>query len=162
MAKNRVVGTVAFVVLLCVLFTGCKGEECTTSRSFNYNTYLYDFETTDCTYGCCGSFPYGYCCDSPTWLVWAIVGGVFAGISVLSLIIAGICCCLKQQGHKGQVVAPYPPHDAAYSFTTNNVAVTATSSQYPQYPNGPRPGPSFDAYPPPYSDPPMGRPLYMA
>ncbi|XP_076447991.1 uncharacterized protein LOC143284824 [Babylonia areolata] len=131
MARNRFAALV-FAAILFVLFTGCKGEFCTTDKE--YNVFGYTYETTYCPYDCCGTYPYQYCCGTASWLIGAIVGGVLGGIALISLIIVAICCFIKKQSHQGQVVGQAPVTHPPY---TTNVAYSGTSAQYPMYPQYP-------------------------
>ena len=62
--------------------------------------------------------------------VGLIVGGVIAGIAVLCIIVALVCCCVKKQGHAGRVVGPHPQRGPGANVTvvhagTNTVNVTS-------------------------------------
>ncbi|XP_076448536.1 uncharacterized protein LOC143285186 [Babylonia areolata] len=146
MAGNRI-AVLTLLAVLFVLFTGCKGERCTTGRQYVW-LEGYRYVTKYCTYGCCGTYPYEYCCAKTptTWLIWVIVGAVLGGIGLISLIILAICCCVKRQGSRGQVIqhTATPIANPAFS-TTTNMAYPGTGAQYPA---GAAPPPNYP-YPPP-------------
>ncbi|KAK7101431.1 uncharacterized protein [Littorina saxatilis] len=86
--------------LLCLVVEDAKGAYCTTYNSgYLYTTYQYQY----CAFGCCGSGLYEYCC---TVSVGLIIGCVIGGLVVIGVIIAIVCCCVKQQSHSGRVVHP--------------------------------------------------------
>ncbi|XP_076447989.1 uncharacterized protein LOC143284823 isoform X1 [Babylonia areolata] len=134
MAGNRI-AVLTLLAVLFVLFTGCKGGEfCTTYKDY-VSSGRYTYDTTYCTHGCCGTYPYEYCCATAPWLIGVIVGAVLGGIGLISLIIVAICSCIKRQGSWGQVIqhTATPIDNPAFS-TTTNMAYPGTGAQYPMYP----------------------------
>lgn len=84
-----------------------------------------------CNDGCCGTFPYEYCCEPVSVSVSDIeipviigisVGSVIGGLLLISFIVCIICVCIKQKGKPGRVIAPQG---------TVQSAVFTTSSSYP-------------------------------
>ncbi|KAL8589369.1 hypothetical protein ACOMHN_021521 [Nucella lapillus] len=84
---------------------------------------------TYCDYGCCGSSGKQYCCEwSPT--VALIMGCIFAGLFVISVIAVIVCCCIKKKAHSGKVISPAPgylqPRPGARTNTAGPATVTTT------------------------------------
>lgn len=158
--------------------TGARAESCT------YNNGYYN-QQTYCSYGCC-SWRSDGCCESYTYneirtgvnVIGIVVGCVIGGIVLIASIIVVICCCVRRRGHPGQVMQPgYGQPIVATTTTSNNMAVSGVSGQYPMQPVGnpwypqPQPYPQYPAqpagptgyaqpqmYPPPYQPPVNGYP----
>lgn len=131
----------------------CGGEYCTT-RGFSG----FQYSATYCPYGCCGYYPAEYCCSASVGLV---VGCVVAGIALICVTIAVICCCIKRPGQAGRFVGTCPQGQS-------NVMVVYAGQQsgqqypagygmgYPGQPGQPMQPPPYKAYeptPPAYNDP---------
>ncbi|XP_060561214.1 uncharacterized protein LOC132720984 [Ruditapes philippinarum] len=118
------------------------GETCTDLDRYN-DEYFY------CDEGCCGDWPYEYCCEEDlAWLGWAIAGGVIGGVLLISFIVCVVCVCIKQKGKTGRIVQPES------GMTVSHVAMYPQSQGlYPQYvttsfmqnPSAPAPPPAYQA-----------------
>ncbi|XP_076469251.1 uncharacterized protein LOC143299751 [Babylonia areolata] len=117
----------AVLVLFLSIGVAQAGNWCLES---NYKSYTY------CTDGCCGSSGNQYCCGwSPT--VGLIVGCVFGGIFLISVIVAVVCCCIKKKAHSGKVVSPAPGSLQARpgAGTSTTFGPPGTTAVYQHTPN---------------------------
>ncbi|XP_060576244.1 cysteine and tyrosine-rich protein 1-like [Ruditapes philippinarum] len=124
------------------------GETCTDYDRYN-DVYFY------CDNGCCGSWPYEYCCEDTVWLGWAIAGGVIGGIFLISFVVCVVCVCVKQKGKTGRIVQPESGTTVSHVATYPQSQGYYPQSQgyYPQYattgfiqnPSAPPPPPAYQS-----------------
>lgn len=121
-----------------------------------------DYSTTFCSYGCCGYGTKQYCCKIT---VGVIIGAIFAGLALLSILVSVICCFIKHKTTSGRVVAPGHNNANLYASTVVYAGGQAMIQTYgvqpgehsgapylpPGYPAGPPAYKEVDGPPPAYT-----------